>query len=308
MTEDEAIQNYLDYLDSVKNYSQNTIKSYKDDILEFKTFVHDEKRAADILHIRNDRACKDFKSSLRYKNDSISSIDRKLSALRGFYKYLVKEEIVKENYFESIESIKKEKRLPHVVKEPELMQLFESIDTSETLGFRNYLILEILYGCGLRVSELCNMEIGDIDFSNKVIKIKGKGSKERLAMLIDDIYDDLKEYLTIHRLILLRKSHDINNRSVFLNKNGTSLTPRGVRVILESLIQHAGETYHLTPHMLRHSFATSLLDHGADLRSVQELLGHENISTTQIYTHVSVEKMKSEYMLSHPRAHKPSDK
>lgn len=308
MTEDEVIQKYLDYLLSVKNYSENTIKSYKEDILEFKNFIHDEKRASDILHIRNDRAAKDFKSSLRYKNDSISSIDRKLSSLRSFYKYLVKEEIVKENFFESIESIKKEKRLPRVVKEPELKQLFESIDTNDTLGFRNYLILEVLYGCGLRVSELCNIQISDIDFATNTIKIRGKGSKERLAMLFDELVRDLKEYLSLYRIQLLKKSKNIENRTVFLNKNGTSLTPRGVRVILEGIISKAGETYHLTPHMLRHSFATSMLDHGADLRSVQELLGHENLSTTQIYTHVSIEKMKSEYMMSHPRAKKTSDK
>jgi integrase/recombinase XerC len=127
-------------------------------------------------------------------------------------------------------------------------------------------------------------------------------------MLFDELVRDLKEYLSLYRLQLLKKSKNIENRTVFLNKNGTSLTPRGVRVILEGIISKAGETYHLTPHMLRHSFATSMLDHGADLRSVQELLGHENLSTTQIYTHVSIEKMKSEYMMSHPRAKKTSDK
>lgn len=304
MTEEEAINKFLDYLSSVKNYSENTIKSYKEDILEFSNFVHTEKRAQDIIHLRNIRVCNDFKSTLRHKNDKISSIDRKLSSLRSFYKYLLKEEIVSENYFDQVESFKKEKRLPHVVKEPELKNLFESIDTTTPLGFRNYLIVETLYGLGLRVSELCDMVISDIDFSTNTIKIRGKGSKERLAYMFDDLANDMKDYLKYKRIILIKKSNDIENRHVFLNKNGTSLTPRGVRVILNTLIENAGETYHLTPHMLRHSFATSMLDHGADLRSVQELLGHENLSTTQIYTHVSVEKLKDEYMFSHPRAHK----
>lgn len=302
MTEEEAINRYLDYLLSIKNYSENTIKSYKDDILEFSEFVHKEKRAKDIIQIRNIRVCNDFKSYLRHKDDKISSINRKLSSLRSFYNFLLKEEIVSENYFLEVESIKKEKRLPKVVKEPELKSLFESIDTTDVLGFRNYLILECLYGLGLRVSELTNMKINDINFSTNTIKISGKGSKERLAYMFDDLALDMKDYLKNKRLILLKKSNDIENRYVFLNKNGTTLTARGVRVILDGIIDKAGETFHLTPHMLRHSFATSMLDHGADLRSVQELLGHENLSTTQIYTHVSIEKLKSEYRQGHPRA------
>ncbi len=303
MTEEEAINKYLDYLLSVKNYSENTIKSYKEDILEFSIFVHKEKRAKDILTIRNVRVCNDFKSYLRHKDDKVSSIDRKISSLRSFYKYLVREEIVSDNYFDQVESLKKEKRLPKIVKEVELKYLFESIDTKDVLGFRNYLILECLYGLGLRVSELTNMKISDISFSDNTIKINNaKGSKDRIAYMFDDLAIDMKDYLKNKRIILLKKSNDIDNRYVFLNKNGTTLTPRGVRVILDNVISNAGETYHLTPHMLRHSFATSMLDHGADLRSVQELLGHENLSTTQIYTHVSIEKLKSEYKMAHPRA------
>ncbi len=306
MSDDEVIEKYLDYLLAVKNYSSNTIKSYKEDILDFKKFIKEEKMAPDLLHIR-DRVAQNFKSSLRYKKLSITSIDRKISSLHSFYKYLLKEELVRENFFDNVEAIKKEKRLPQVLKEPELKHLFDSIDVNTVLGFRNYVILEVLYGCGLRVSELCNMQIKDINFADSTIKIFGKGSKDRLVIMFDDLVKDLKHYLANERLSLLRKSSDIDNRNVFLNKNGTSLTPRGVRVILNDIIENAGETYHITPHMLRHSFATSMLDHGADLRSVQELLGHESLSTTQIYTHVSVEKMKSEYMASHPRAHKKNE-
>jgi integrase/recombinase XerC len=306
MSDDEVIEKYLDYLLAVKNYSSNTIKSYKEDILDFKNFIKEEKMAPDLLHIR-DRVAQNFKSSLRYKKLSITSIDRKISSLHSFYKYLLKEELVRENFFDNVEAIKKEKRLPQVLKEPELKHLFNSIDINTVLGFRNYVILEVLYGCGIRVSELCNMQIKDINFADSNIKIFGKGSKDRLVIMFDDLVKDLKHYLSNERLSLLRKSSDIDNRNVFLNKNGTSLTPRGVRVILNDILERAGETYHITPHMLRHSFATSMLDHGADLRSVQELLGHESLSTTQIYTHVSVEKMKSEYMAGHPRAHKKNE-
>jgi integrase/recombinase XerC len=304
MTEDEAIDAFCDYLLGVRNYSINTIKSYREDIIDFKNFIHDKKLAANLLSIRNDRVPNNFKASLRLIGASISSIDRKISSLRSFYRYLVKENIVSDNYFLAVEALKKEKRLPHVVKEPELKSLFESIDVNTPLGFRNYVILEVLYGCGLRVSELCNMQISDINFADSSIKIHGKGNKERIAVLFDELNKDLKHYVMYERLSLIKKSHDIENRNVFLNKNGTSLTPRGVRVILNTLIENTGDTYHLTPHMLRHSFATSLLDHGADLRSVQELLGHENLSTTQIYTHVSIDKMKQEYYNAFPRAKK----
>ncbi len=306
MTDLEVVEDYSNYLLTVKGYSLNTIKSYKEDVLSFRKWIRDEKMASDLLHIR-ERVAQNYKSSLRFDNLSVASIDRKISSLNTFYKYLLKEGYVKENFFENVESIKKEKRLPHVLKEPELKYLFESIDTKTTLGYRNYVLLEILYGCGIRVSELCSIELNDITYSDSTIKIHGKGSKDRYVIMFDSLKEDIKHYVQNERLILLRKSNNPDNRTLFLNKNGTSLTPRGVRVILNDIILKAGETYHITPHMLRHSFATSMLDHGADLRSVQELLGHESLSTTQIYTHVSVEKMKQEYMSSFPRAKKKKE-
>ena len=304
MTEDEAIQNFKNYLESVRNYSENTINSYEDDINDFKNFIHENRLARDILSVRNEQTANNFKTVLVQKNLKKASINRKLSSLHSFYRYLVKEGIVRVNYFDNVKTVKKEKRNPKPLKENEIMDMFNSLDKKTVLGFRNYLLLEILYGCGIRVSELCNMEIKDIDFSNDTIRIHGKGSKDRIVPMVGTIKEDLSRYLEHERLQLIYKSKDLENRIVFLNKNGGSLTPRGVRVILDSIIEKMGETYHITPHMLRHSFATSLLDGGADLRSVQELLGHESLSTTQIYTHVSVEKMKSEYMLSHPRASK----
>jgi integrase/recombinase XerC len=307
MNEDEALLRFIDYLEGVKGYSEYTIISYKNDILEFKDFIHSEKMARDLLSIRNDRVPKNFLSYMSNKNYSNTTINRHLSSLRTFYDYLLKQSIVDDNYFKDIKGMKKPKRLPKVVKENDLVHLFDSIDKTTPLGFRNYVILEILYGCGIRVSELCNMQINQIDFNNETIKIHGKGAKERNVILFEPLKSDLKEYLNLYRKELLIKGHDLYERNVFLNKNGGPLTSRGVRVILDSIIKNTGETYRLSPHMLRHSFATSLLDNGADLRSVQELLGHESLSTTQIYTHVSLEKMKKEYMQSHPRALKKED-
>lgn len=186
------------------------------------------------------------------------------------------------------------------------MDMMNSIDQKTPMGLRNYLIVSILYGCGLRVSEMCALEISNLDFSNETIHIHGKGDKDRIVIMYDELKEKLLKYISFERIELLKKGDNIESRYLFINNHGGNLTPRGVRVILNTIIDKMGETYKITPHMLRHSFATALLDNGADLRSVQELLGHSNLSTTQIYTHVSVEKMKSEYMAAHPRAKKQS--
>ncbi|MDE5715750.1 MAG: tyrosine-type recombinase/integrase [Anaeroplasmataceae bacterium] len=308
MTEAEAIAKFIDYLANVKNYSSNTVISYHHDLEEFVEFVHSEKMAPSILGIRNNRVCKNYISYLSSCNLASTSISRKLSSLRTFYEYLLKSGDIRTNFFEEVEAPKIPKRLPKTIKENEIMMLFNICDQNTPLGFRNYCILEMLYGCGLRVSELCALEIKDIDFINLTIVIHGKGSKDRVVIMFDDMADRLKRYISTYRLDLLYRSKDEANRHVFLNKNGTTLTPRGVRVILNKLIQDCGETFHLSPHMLRHSFATALLNNGADMRSVQELLGHENLSTTQIYTHVSFEHVRKSYEISHPRASKSEDK
>lgn len=304
MNEVEAIAKFMDYLANVKNYSVNTVMSYRHDLEDFKNFVKTEKMAPNILQIRNNRVCKNYISYLSSTNLASTSISRKLSSLRSFYDYLLKNSIVKNNFFDEVEAPKTPKRLPKIIKENEIMMLFNICDKNTALGYRNYCLLSVLYGCGLRVSELCNLQIKDIDFQEGTILIHGKGSKDRVVIMYDELIYDLKRYISTFRLDLLYKSDQQENRHVFLNKNGTTLTPRGVRVILNKLISDCNETFHLSPHMLRHSFATALLNNGADMRSVQELLGHENLSTTQIYTHVTFDSIKRSYDLSHPRATK----
>ncbi len=304
----DAVEEYLAFLKNNRGYSNNTIISYRTDLLEFNQFVVSERFAKDLTTIRNERVCKSFVASLNMKKEAESSINRKLSALKGFYDYLVGEGDIKENYFKDIESLKIPKRLPKIVKEKEIELMLNSCDLEKPLGFRNFIIIELLYGCGLRVGELCNLEIKDIDFSREEILIHGKGSKDRIVLMFPGLADNLKKYLGDTRITLLAKSENPKNRKVFINQKGTSLTTRGVRVILDKVIRDCGETFHISPHMLRHSFATALLNNGADLRSVQELLGHENLSTTQIYTHVSYENMKKQFQLAHPRALKPEKK
>lgn len=306
MTDDEALMNFVDYLSSVRNYSENTVISYKTDILEFSDFIKKKKMAPSLTRIMNPLPAKNYliyMNSLKY---SATTINRHLSSLRTFYDFLMKRHVVEKNFFEEIASIKKPKRLPEILKNKEIMDMMNSIDQKTPMGLRNYLIISILYGCGLRVSEMCALEISNLDFSNETIHIHGKGDKDRIVIMYDELKEKLLKYISFERIELLKKGDNIESRYLFINNHGGNLTPRGVRVILNTIIDKMGETYKITPHMLRHSFATALLDNGADLRSVQELLGHSNLSTTQIYTHVSVEKMKSEYMAAHPRAKKQS--
>lgn len=303
MKDDELILEFINYLEAIKNYSSNTIISYKNDVVEFKDFVIGEGFAPNLLRIRK-RVPGYYISSLVDKDEASTTIHRKISALRSFYNYLFKNEYIDENFFLNVELPKAPKRLPKIVKNDELELLFNSIDTTTTLGYRNYIILEVLFATGMRVSELCKMQIKDIDFTENEIRVHGKGSKDRVVLIYDGLAEKLKHYITYQRIELLSKGDDPSTRIVFLNQKGGELTTRGVRVILNSILQKAGETFKLSPHMLRHSFATALLNNGADLRSVQELLGHENLSTTQIYTHVTYEKMKESYMISHPRAKK----
>ncbi|MBO5712085.1 MAG: tyrosine recombinase [Acholeplasmatales bacterium] len=304
MTDLEAIKEFYDNLIGIKNYSLNTADAYKKDVEEFLDFIKSEKMAAGLLFIRNERVPKNYLSYLSMAELASTTIHRKLSALNTFYNFLVKEEVISINYFQNLEAPKAPKRLPKIIKEQEVMMLFEACDLDNKLGYRNFCLLGCLYGCGLRVSELCNMQIKDIDFNDRTIKITGKGNKDRVVIMYDELALALKHYISTFRLELLYLSNDENNRYVFLNKNGTQLTRVGVRKILDGLVEKCGETFHISPHMLRHSFATALLNNGADMRSVQELLGHENLSTTQIYTHVSFDRIKDSYSLSHPRASK----
>ena len=225
----------------------------------------------------------------------------KISSLRAFYKYLTLEGIIEKSYFDNVETPKIEKKLPHFLYENEIEAMFNAIDKSTSMGVRDYAILELLYGSGLRVSELCSITEKNLDFPNGMIKVFGKGHKERYVPMNDRTIAILKEYIHVERPELIRKN-ELNAPDVlFVNHHGGALTTRGVRVILDNIIDRTALMTHVYPHMIRHTFATHLLNGGADLRSVQTMLGHENLSTTQIYTHVSKEQIKETYMLNHPR-------
>lgn len=302
---DEIIQSFYDYLLNERNYSSNTAINYLEDIKDLQDFINTEQMVPNLLYFKKEKHAEYFVGYLHNKGLSSKSIARKISSLRGFYAFLIENQMCSVNPFLDIKAPKMQKRLPKDIGEDEIALMFNSIDRNKPLGNRNYLLLEILYSCGLRVSELCNLQIKDIDFSNKIILVKsGKGAKDRYVPMHDGLIEELKDYLTNTRNQLLALSGDEENRFLLINYKGTTLTTRGVRKILNSIIEHTEETFKITPHMLRHSFATHLLANGADLRSVQELLGHVQLSTTQIYTHVSKEEIKEKYMNAHPRARK----
>ena len=294
----KIVKDYLDYLKYEKNYSKYTIINYSDDIEEFLDYIESEGLEFDKI------VYSDIRFYLMYlkdnKQDNNSSIDRKLSSLRGFYKYLANNNIVKTNVFSLVNGPKKAKKLPRFFEYNELEELFNACDLSTSLGQRDRLILEMLYATGVRVGELVSIKVKDMDRSSRSMLILGKGNKERYVTYGDYCSDILDLYLND----AYNKLNIKNSEYLFLNNNGGELTDRGVRYILDQVIKKTSLKKNISPHMIRHSFATHLLNEGADLLSVQKLLGHESIKATQIYTHVTTDRLKEVYFRSFPRAKK----
>ena len=294
----KELEDYIDYLKYQKNYSDYTVISYTDDILEYLNYLNRES-----LNFKNVEYS-DIRFFLMYlkeeKKDNNTSINRKLSSLRGFYKYLANEGIVKSNVFSLVNGPKKSKKLPRYFEYNELEELFLVPDKRTPLGQRDLLLLEMLYATGVRVGELVSIKVSDIDLGRRNIIILGKGNKERYVTYGEYCEDILKLYLKDGRVSLNQN----NNDYLFLNNNGGELTERGVRYILDKLIQKTSINKNISPHMIRHSFATHLLNEGCDLITVQKLLGHESIKATQIYTHVTIDRLKEVYYHNFPRAKK----
>ncbi len=304
MTNEIALQTFKEYLLIEKHYADPTITAYLSDITAFLEFIQKEGFADELLEVKRERIFGHFLNHLSNNNIKNKSITRKISALKAFYKYHFKMKHIEINPVLKLKSPKVEKRLPKIVSTKEIELIYQTIDQTTPLGLRNYLIFDLLYSTGIRASELCQLKLSDIEISNQRILIHGKGSKDRYVIIHDTLKDTFRTYLTYTRPILLSKGDTLENKHVFINYKGTTLTPRGLRVILNTLFDRAGELIHVSPHMLRHSFASTLLNHGADLRVVQELLGHEHLKTTQVYTHLTTEKIRQSYKESHPRATK----
>jgi integrase/recombinase XerC len=286
------IDEFLEYLLVIKKHSDNTIRNYEADLKSFYEFNNE-----DILKINRD-IVNSYLKNLYDNNVSKSSIARHLSSLRTFYNYLVKKEYIDINYFINIKNPKKDNHLPKFVKDNDIDKMFQVPDTRTWIGKRNLLIIRMLYATGVRVSELVNIKLDDLNISDRTIRILGKGSKERIVVFGNNTEDALNDYLDNGRYQI-----DIHNsKYLFLNKDGNKLSDRYVRKIIDDIIFKASIDMHVSPHMLRHTFATGMLNNGADLVSVKDLLGHESLNTTSIYTHVSDEKIKEVYNKAHPRA------
>lgn len=296
----EALEKYRNYLLVERNYSPYTVKSYLDDVDDFIDFLKSDSYGS-IFSVIDTNIATNYIAYLFTRKYEKSSISRKLSSLRSFYHFLMENGYCDKNPFDDVDGPKKDKPLPKLVYPNGIKEMFDVIDTTTAIGKRDRAILELLYGSGLRVSELCALEEKNLDFPNEVVKVFGKGHKERYVPLNEQCILCLKDYIHMGRPELILKNELNATEILFVNHRGGPLTPRGVRVILDNIIEKTASKTHVSPHMLRHTFATQLLDGGADLRSVQEMLGHAFLSSTQIYTHVSKEKIKQAYMGSHPR-------
>lgn len=296
---DEHVEGFLQILKQ-KNYSPHTLENYAVDLGQFLHFVHEEgfKSWEEIKHVH----LRQYLAEMRAKGHSRATVARKLASLRSFYRYLTRLEILVKNPLLNLHNPKKNKRLPRFLYQQEIEALL-ALPPFTPLGLRDRAIMELLYGAGIRVSELTGLDLDDLDRDRGYLMVFGKGGKERLSPLGKKGYRSLQEYLERGRPHLLRnRSKGTEIKAVFLNRWGERLSTRSVRRLLDGYVKKAALNKKVSPHTLRHTFATHLLEGGADLRVVQELLGHVSVSTTQIYTHLSREKIRKVYNRTHPRA------
>lgn len=297
----QLVEDFLSYLTVEKDDSPLTVLSYGDDIKRFTEYLTQKNPEAawpkvTVLEIRG------YLAAMHAEKLSRRTIARRISALRSFYRYLRRENLVKVNPFSKVRTPKLEKKLPAFLEEVEIDLLLRAPDTSKELGKRDRAILEFLYSTGCRVSELTGLTLSRVDLGNRFALLLGKGNKERLVPLGHPCVAAMQAYLTGCRKPLMTKYQVKPHAYVFVNSRGTPLTARSVRRILDHYVEQIALDKKISPHTIRHTFATHLLDHGADLRSVQELLGHASLSTTQIYTHITAERLTDVYEKHHPRA------
>lgn len=294
------LETFIRFLQVEKNFSIHTVYNYKKDIEHFSSFMkqHSIQSYAAVSYVFVRLYLTEL-YALKLKRKTVA---RKISCLRSFYKFLMTEEIIMENPFALATIPKQETRLPTFLYEDEIQELFTVSNLSTPLGQRNQALLELLYGTGIRVSECCSIRIQDIDFQIGTVLVIGKGRKERYIPVGSYALDAIHTFINDGRKKLLKQMKDEKTNTLFLNYRGENLTRSGVRRILEDIVSKVASSFHLSPHVLRHTFATHMLNEGADMRSVQELLGHSHLSSTQVYTHVTKEHLKHVYNSFHPRA------
>jgi integrase/recombinase XerC len=298
----QTLDRFVDYLKAERNASPYTIRNYTADLIGFFRFL--TARSISSLAEVDKGTLRDYLRELTDHRFARSSIARKLSAVRSFYRYLVREELVSVNPLATLSSPKLDRRLPEFLAAEEIARVVEAPDTTGPAGLRDRAFLELLYACGLRVSELVGLDIGDVSLDTREVRVWGKGAKERVVLMGEPAHRALTAYLQQGRPQLLARR---STTAVFLNQHGGRLTARSVQNFVSGYAAGTGLTRRVHPHTVRHTFATHMLDGGADLRVVQELLGHASLSSTQIYTHVSMAQAKKVYLAAHPLAAERSD-
>lgn len=294
------INSFLDVLENEKKYSNNTIINYRDDLKLFQLFLEENHiETLDSIDYQVIRKHLNFLYERKYSNRAIA---RHISTLRSFFKYLKKNNLIENNPMTLISNPKVEKKLPKIVYPVQLEEILSTPDKTTVVGLRDALVLELLYSTGVRVSELVNIKISDININSKEILIFGKGSKERIVLFGNRCLKLINDYLDNSRIHFVNSKYP--SEYLLLSKTGKQINTREIRNIIDRTVNEAGLKLHISPHVLRHTFATDMLNNGSDLRSVQELLGHESLSTTTIYTHITNERLRKVYLDAHPRAHK----
>jgi tyrosine recombinase XerC len=286
------IGKFINYLKIEKNYSEHTLRCYESDLKELSSFLENkDPKKITHLHLRR------YLAHLKQKNHAKRTIVRKLGAIRSFFRFLSRDKYIKTNPADGVFTPKLDKKLPEFLDADKIIKLITAPTKDNVSGLRDRAILEVLYSTGMRVSELVGLDQDDVDFIAGVAKVRGKGKKERIALLGKQAQRALDDYMNKRET-----ARSGSSKALFLNKLGTRLTDRSVRRIVDKYIRRCSIEQKISPHSIRHSFATHMLNNGADLRSVQELLGHKNLSTTQIYTHLGTRRIKEMYSKAHPRA------
>jgi integrase/recombinase XerC len=295
------IAQFLRFLDVERNASDLTIKSYREDLVDMADFLSNEGAKKVVPRDVTPVELRGYVAALHDAGYARTSIARKLASLRSFYKFAIRQGMAETNPAQPLRNPRGQRKLPHFLTSDEIETLLRAPDTQDEMGLRDRAMLEVMYSAGLRVSEIVGMNDRDIDYEEGVVRVRGKGRKERFGAIGKFADQALKDYFRVRT----RADHGTSKElPTFTNKFGKRLTTRSVARMLEKYINQCGLDTRTTPHTLRHSFATHLLDRGADIRSVQEMLGHKSLGTTQIYTHVSTSSIKQAYLKAHPRAKK----
>jgi integrase/recombinase XerC len=298
---EQALADFLRHLALEKNSSELTVKSYREDLMQALEFFRERLGTTTVRpELVTTRVLRAFMAWLHDQGYSRATISRRVAAVRSWCKFLCRQGTLTKNPADGLRGPKLDRKLPHFLSKEDITRLMKSPDEELPLGLRDKAMLETLYSAGLRVSELVGLDLDDLDLADGVATVRGKGKRERIALIGDEAKDAIETWLVARAGML--KAAGLKADAVFLNKNATRLTTRSVGRLLIKYLSLAGLDPRTTPHTLRHTFATHMLDAGADIRGVQELLGHRNLTTTQIYTHVSTQRLQESYRKSHPRA------